>query len=361
MVGMSEIITAIGLMSGTSLDGIDAAIIKTDGYVQVEVGESTSLDYDDKLQSRIKEVIAGQGDCMAVERDITLLHAQAVEKLLEKANLKPEDIDVIGFHGQTIDHRPEQGITLQIGNGSLLAEKTGISVVYDFRRRDVAAGGQGAPFVPIYHAALFGKRDLPIAIVNIGGVSNVTYVGKGEDEVIGFDTGTGNALINDIVYAETKKSYDEDGNIAASGNIQQNIVDKMLQHDYFSRGYPKSLDRNSFNTDLVTDLKFADSVATLAAFTVQAIAKSQEVLPAAPKEWIITGGGRHNKYMMKMLEESLSGKVTNIDEYGYDGDMLEAEAFAYLAVRHIKRLPITFPTTTGVTRQKVVCGVFCPS
>jgi len=256
-------------------------------------------------------------------------------------------VDLIGFHGQTISHAPAIGHTCQIGDGALLAAMTGIKVVNDFRTADVRAGGQGAPLVPVYHQALGSKLDKPVVFLNIGGVANVTYVGK-DGELIAFDTGPGNALIDDWMLRKSGHKFDAEGKIALSGKVDRVLLNKLLSHPFFSVPAPKSLDRNAFVSQAWESLSLADGTATLAAFTVHSIVESFKHFPSPPQQFIVAGGGRHNQFLMQQLQQQLKVPVSSIDALGLDGDAIEAEAFAYLAVRSIKGLPISFPTTTGV-------------
>ncbi|MCE3231962.1 MAG: anmK [Rickettsiaceae bacterium] len=349
-------IKSLGLMSGTSLDGIDAAIIDTDGTSIENVGGSYSYTYEQPLREKLRGLLNGIGDKSEIERELTEKHAEVVKSLLIKANLKSSDIDVIGFHGQTILHAPEKGVTEQIGDGKLLAKLTGIKVVNDFRSNDVKNGGQGAPLVPLYHAALAANQAQPVAIVNIGGVGNVTWIGAGENNITAFDTGPGNALIDDWVLHHNGASYDKGGMLASKGKVNKDILNKLLDHPYFAKHPPKSLDRNTFVNDLVTNLLPEDGAATLSAFTIQSIVRATLHFPKVPKAWYITGGGRHNDYIMTGLRKELNVPVYKIEELGYNGDMLEAEAFAFLAVRSLKDLPLTLPSTTGV-KEPLTGGV----
>jgi anhydro-N-acetylmuramic acid kinase len=259
-----------------------------------------------------------------------------------------EAIDVVGFHGQTVIHRPEQHLTIQLGDGALLAELIGLPVVFDLRGADVAAGGQGAPLVPVYHRALVSALGrLPVAVVNIGGVANVTWTGTG-GELFAFDTGPGNALIDDWMLKRTGQAFDDNGTIARRGSVHADVLTLCLSHDYFAKPPPKSLDRNAFVWDAVQWMSVEDGAATLTAFTAAAIARSAEHFPAPPELWVICGGGRHNPLLMDMLTQRLAGSVVPAEAAGLDGDSIEAEAWAYLAVRSLAGLPITFPRTTGV-------------
>lgn len=355
---------ALGLMSGTSLDGIDGALIRTDGNEIQEIGAWLTLPFEDKLQARIRDAVYMRGDLVKVEHDITLAHADLVKTLLKTAGIKPKDVLVIGFHGQTITHRPAEGITWQIGNGALLAEKTGINVVCDFRRHDVAAGGQGAPLVPLFHAALVRHMDLPVAVLNLGGIANVTWVGRSEDtgndilalDILAFDTGPGNVLLNEWALRHTGTSIDKDGKLALAGRVNNEVLKKYLSDRYFSLTPPKSLDRNYFTLDVLENLSAEDGAATLTAFTVEAVAMAEQHFPAPARHWYLAGGGRHNPAIMQAISSRLKN-VKPVETLGWWGDAMEAQAFAYLAVRSLKKLPLTLPTTTGAARA-VTGGAF---
>lgn len=349
-------IWTIGLMSGTSLDGVDAALIKTDGTEVREIGAHITLPFDEELYHTLHEAVHMRGDLMKAERELTLFHAKAVQELLKTAGKSHKDIQLIGFHGQTVTHRPKEGITWQMGNGALLAAETRIDVICDFRRRDVAAGGQGAPLVPLYHAALAKKLPLPLAVVNIGGVGNVTWVGKSEEmsedimayDILAFDTGPGNAMLNDWVRKHTGAAYDKDGELARKGRAYENIIEEWLDHPYFKATPPKSLDRNDFNITQVNNLNTEDGAATLTAFTAQSVAKAVKFFPAPPKRWLVSGGGRHNATMMDELAKLLPN-VEPVEAVGWDGDALEAQAFGFLAARSFYGMPLSLPTTTGAS------------
>ena len=352
---MSKTLTALGLMSGTSLDGIDVALLETDGEEVVKRGPSQTYSYDEAMQTRLRKAIHDASGMTAredrpgaladAEAAITLRHAEAVRSFLKHHNMTASNIDIIGFHGQTVLHKPELRLTVQLGAGAALAEYLKIPVVYDMRAADMAAGGQGAPLVPIYHAALVKKR--PAAIVNIGGVANVTFIGA-DGTLMAFDTGPGNALINDWMKANNAGEFDDKGALALTGKVSHTHLKAVLNHPYFAQRPPKSLDRNSFSTFDFSVLSLADGAATLSAFTAASIAKAAHWFPADPQSWIIAGGGRHNQAIMGELRDRL-GSVATAEEAGFDGDSLEAEAWAYLAVRCKRGLPITFPETTGVS------------
>jgi len=355
-------------MSGTSLDGIDAAIVETDGEDVAVPGPVLGIPYDAQTREMLRAALNDARTVAAgapvpysirdAERRLTEAHAEAVGALLRKAALSASDIALIGFHGQTILHRPEQRWTWQIGDGALLARLTGIDVVNDFRSADVKAGGQGAPLVPLYHAALLRKaRGIapPVVMVNIGGVSNVTYVG--DDTILAFDTGPGNAPIDDWAHRHTGKPVDEGGVLARSGKVNDAALSRMLDHAFFARTPPKSLDRMDFGMDAVDGLSAPDGAATLTAFTAASIAKAREHFPEPATTWIVCGGGRHNRTLMDELRARVNAPVLTAEDAGWDGDYIEAEAFAYLAVRSRRGLPLSLPTTTGVP-QPVTGGKF---
>ena len=335
-------------MSGTSLDGVDAALIETDGHAAVTPGAWLTIPYDAGVRERLRATLGGRGDVKAVERDITRAHAAAVAALLEREGLAADAVDVVGFHGHTIDHRPQEGLTWQIGDGALLAELCGIDVVADFRRRDVAAGGEGAPLAPLYHAALASGLERPLAVLNIGGVANLTFLGDGGD-IRAFDTGPGCALVDDWVRAHRGADYDADGALAATGAVDDAALANLLAHPYFTRKPPKSLDRDAF-AGAAEGLSASDGAATLTAFTARAVGLALGHLPAPPERWLATGGGRHNPVLMAALRETLGVPVDPVEAVGWQGDALESQAFAYLAVRALLGLPLSLPGTTGAPR-----------
>lgn len=362
-----QIYTSVGFMSGTSMDGIDVAVIKTDGEQVLEKGPYHHVSYDELFVQALRSCLnTKHHDTPAVrmvEAKLTAYHVQAFNELLEKYDIERSSIDCVGFHGHTIDHRPDEGITLQIGDGNLLAKHIGVPVVYNFRVADVKAGGQGAPLVPIYHRALMQNKKTKgaVALLNIGGVANITYLPSLDDkegEIIAFDTGPGNALINDLVKYEIAQPFDKDGKIARSGRIDQNWVEEFLTHAYFEKPYPKSLDRNDFqDIQLPKELKFEDKVATMSEATVASVVKAIEILPSDIEALYLCGGGRLNKFFINRLREHLDVEILDTDMIGLNGDMIEAEAFGFFAVRYLQNKPITFPLTTG-TKKPPICGEF---
>lgn len=346
---MTAALTAIGLMSGTSMDGIDAALLRTDGKRVAKLGPWLTRAYDEGLRARLRMVLGGHGEVAEVERAITQAHADTVLLLLGQNSLSVGDIDIIGFHGHTILHAPQERRTWQIGDGALLARRLGIDVVNDFRSADVAAGGEGAPLAPLYHGALARGLPRPLAVLNLGGVANLTWIGA-DDELVAFDTGPGNALIDDWLRRWKVGEIDRDGAVAAAGRVEEDRLGAMLVHPYFERPPPKSLDRDDFAGLDLHDLSLADGAATLTAFTAAAVARAVPLLPAPPERWLVCGGGRHNPTLMAMLRERLGAPVAPVEAVGWRGDALEAEAFAFLAVRSLRGLPLSLPGTTGVAR-----------
>ena len=351
----------IGLMSGTSADGVDGALLYTDGRDIIEVGPAMTESYSDTLRAGILGLMKGRGALREIERDLTDVHLDVIEKL--RARHK-EPIALIGFHGQTIRHAPKQGITQQIGDAKRMAKTAGIPVIADFRSNDVRQGGQGAPLVPLFHAALTKKMEKPVMVVNIGGVANVTWIGAPRSSndplnILAFDCGPGNALIDDWVGLHTDDRFDKEGHMAARGKADAKILAKFLGDAFFSAPAPKSLDRHHFNLDMITGLSPEDGAATLAAMTAGAIGKACELVPQKPGQLLIAGGGRHNPTLMAMISSYARIKAVPVEDVDWYGDMLEAQAFAYLAARSFQGLALSLPSTTGVARP-VTGGVFYP-
>ena len=351
-MALAKPLTALGLMSGTSMDGVDAALVVTDGERVERLGGHLTLPYAPATRARIRAVLGGVGDVAGAADEITRIHAEAVAALLRREGLSPAQVDLLGFHGHTVLHRPEERRTWQIGDGALLARLTGIDVVDDFRTADVAAGGQGAPLVPLYHLALARGLARPLAVLNVGGVANVTWIDgpPSAPNLLAFDTGPGNALVDDWVHRHDGRLYDADGAMAAAGRVDADALARLLDHDYFGRRPPKSLDRDAFSTAPVAKLSAPDGAATLTAFTAHAVARAVVHFPAPPRRWLVTGGGRHNKTLMAALAHVLPGAVEPVEAARWNGDGLEAQAFAYLAVRSLRGLPLSFPGTTGAGR-----------
>ncbi|MFZ2101111.1 MAG: anhydro-N-acetylmuramic acid kinase [Oricola sp.] len=369
-----ELVRAIGLMSGTSMDGIDVALVETDGIRVARRGPYLSVPYDPALRRAVE---AGLKDAQAItersqrpgslaglEQDLTLRHAQAVRAFLGEHAIPADSIGALGFHGQTVLHRPEKALTVQIGDGALLARETGIPVVFDMRANDMVHGGQGAPLVPIYHQALAASLPpalepgfRPVAFVNIGGIANVTFVAAGQPPVA-FDCGPGNALIDQWVEKTAGIPFDDGGRIAGEGMADETVVSRYLSSPFFAKAGPKSLDRGDFALDFVEGMELSDGAATLAAVTARSIIKSAEKVPVPPALWIVSGGGARNGAIMDLIRQTAGpdAKVVMAGEAGLNADMMEAEAWAYLAVRSLKGLALTFPTTTGC-RKPVSGGI----
>lgn len=358
---MTGPVTAIGLMSGTSMDGVDAAVLVTDGEAHIEPGFAHFTPYGDDVRRAIgaaigaaaglKDRSARPGPVGAAEKLVTEIHGEAVRVLLAGAGLKASDIELIGFHGQTILHAPEQRLTIQIGDGQALAGATGIDVVDDFRARDMAAGGEGAPLAPVYHRALAHRLDRwPVCFINIGGVANVTWIGA-DDGMIAFDTGPGNALMDDWAMEHLGTRFDRDGALAREGVFDHDAFLALAEDKYFERPPPKSLDRNHFDRAALQGLSPADGAATLLHFTATSIARAQDWFPKPAAVWVICGGGRHNPVLVRELRdllEPLGAVVKTAEQMALDGDFIEAQAFAFMAVRSLRHLPLTYPGTTGV-------------
>jgi anhydro-N-acetylmuramic acid kinase len=361
----------IGLMSGTSMDAVDVALIETDGEVVSAFGPGEAYPYSEPERQLLREAVASarglskrddrSGVLAVAEAMITAKHAEAVGAFTAHFNIDPAEIAAVGFHGQTVIHDPEKAFTVQIGDGSALAKAIGMPVVYDLRARDMEQGGQGAPLVPIYHQALARKLELPLPAVflNIGGLANVTFVPEADAEtgqLIAFDTGPGNCLLDDWVLKHNGTPFDEDARIALSGNVSKIALEALLSHPFFKAAPPKSLDRSAFSLDPLDGLSVADGAATLTAFTVASIKAATLHLPKPPASFIVAGGGAKNPHMVAGLRRVLQPEPRLADAVGLSAEFMEAQAFAYLAARHLRELPATFPGTTGVS-EPALAGV----
>lgn len=349
----------VGTISGTSADGIDLAEIETDGKTIARFGPAETAAYRPETKTRVLEAAARKGQGREawpeLTRAVTEDHAGAIRAFLDRHSLAP---DAVVFHGQTVWHDPKAGETVQLGDPQALANALKLPVIAEVRLADMVAGGEGAPLVPVYHQALaktlVGPDREPLCFLNIGGVSNLTYV---EGETLhAFDIGPGNALLDDWVRRHGGGDYDEGGLISARGTVDESRLRDALRHPFLSERGPKSLDRYSFSGDFVDGLGLEDGAATLLAFTAEAIAMAEALLPACPKLWLVCGGGRHNPVLMKALNERLTGDVVSADDYRIDGDALEAQAMAFLGARLKAGVPTTFPETTGAS-QPVIGGV----
>ena len=353
---------SIGLMSGTSLDGVDAAWLETDGEHVAGFGPTLTMPYDDRLRADLRRILdraptlaPGDRRLRSAEARLTEYHVRAVAALGRPA-------DLIGFHGQTILHQPERRRTWQIGDAAELAWRTGVKVAWDFRSADVAAGGQGAPLAPVFHAALAAGLAKPLAVLNLGGVANVTWIGA-DGRLVAYDTGPGNGPLDDWVAPHTGARFDRDGTLARAGTADTVVLDRLLAHPYFTRPGPKSLDRLDFAAALKSSgldgLSATDGAATLVAFTARAVALAP--LPARPVWWLVTGGGRHNPAIMAALRAALGVPVDPVEAVGWDGDALEAQCFGFLGARVAAGLPISFPGTTGVPRPMTGGSIASPA
>ena len=366
---MGKIYTALGLMSGTSMDGVDASVIRSDGNEEFTNIIDDYCEFDKKLQERlvnIRNSIATKANLIDfskelknLERDITIFHSEVVNNISQKIN---ENIDLVGFHGQTIFHDPQNKISKQLGDGNLLSQLTKKTVIYDFRQKDLDNGGQGAPLTPIFHklisAKIYEKTKIKfINILNIGGISNITSIEKignfSEKKIEAYDIGPGNCLIDKWIRKNSNKRFDEDGLIAKSGKVNEIILNQAIEN-FNLNSYSKSLDINDFDISFVRGLSIEDGCATITKFTAYLISEGIKFISKknnqTNEKYIICGGGRKNKFLIKNIKEYL-GDVKNItldfiDTYGYDGDFVESNAFGYLAVRSILKLPLTFPSTT---------------
>lgn len=354
---MAQVKTVLGVMSGTSLDGIDLALMQTDGEAVIRLQRDGFVAYSDTVRLHLRAILdkvadmATQSlndrtqwtpDLQSAEAMVTEAHVQAIAGFIGD-----ENIDLIGFHGQTIIHRPDEGFTLQIGNGQVLAQTVGVDVVGQFRIADMAAGGQGAPLAPLYHAALAGPAR-PQAVLNLGGVGNITWLGAA-DTVLAFDTGPANALIDDWVHSKTGAAFDENGALAARGAVNEDALAALMAHPYFEQMPPKSLDRLGFDVSPVQGLSDADGAATLTAFTAETVARGLRHCAEKPMRLILCGGGRHNATLAGMIAARADIGIVDCDVLGWRGDSLEAQAFAWLAMRSRRGLPLSRPETTGVT------------
>jgi anhydro-N-acetylmuramic acid kinase len=357
---LPDVRRAIGLMSGTSLDGVDVALLATDGWRIAEFGPARTYPYTDADRAVLRRSFsdalgicdrdARPGILAEAETLVTMRHAEAVEAFLAEAQLGSADIDLVGFHGQTVFHDPARALTVQIGDGQALADRLSLPVIWDMRAADMAAGGQGAPLAPAFHRALAETAGLtgPVLFLNLGGVANVTWIGA-DGELIAFDTGPGNGLMDDWVMARCGLAFDDEGQLAASGTPDHRMLDRLLEHPFFSTPPPKSLDRLTFSTASLEGLSDADGAATLLHFTARSAARALELLPKSPRACYASGGGRRNSALMGLLGEILDPiPVAPVESLGLDGDATEAQAFAFLAVRALDGEPLSYPLTTGV-------------
>ena len=356
---MNKNLYSLGLMSGTSMDGIDASIIKSDGEQFLEIVDDIYLKYDDQLKSELKKVIDScsskevfkklSNSINDLENKITLKHSQACKLIIKKH--KNINIDIIGFHGQTILHKPQDGYSIQVGDSKLLSKLTNTTVVSNFRENDILNGGQGAPLAPLYHYLILSmiKSNLPTALVNIGGIANITYV-ENQNKIIAFDTGPGNYLIDKWVRANSKMEYDSRGQLAKSGQLNEKILEKFLSNPYYKKKSPKSLDVKDFNSSDLNKLSLEDGCATLSMLTVRSICMAISSFSKIPNTVLFTGGGRKNEFIIENIKKIVKKQIYLLDEFNFNGDYTESQAFAYLAIRSYLKKFISLPNTTGVKK-----------
>ena len=352
----------MGLMSGTSLDGIDIAVIRTDGEDVTWFGPTDTIAYKKDTREKVRATLGGIGDTLSAEKSLTEAHIVAVRNFLNKSRFPLNDINLIGFHGHTILHSPNNSKTWQIGDAKLMAKELATVVIADFRSTDVSKGGEGAPLAPVFHRSLARNLEHPICVLNIGGVANLTWING--NEILAFDTGPGNALIDDLVHKHTGCSMDFDGLFARKGKVNRQALQSLLKDPYFKRSAPKSLDRNHFSkvaVQVLASSNFYDSAATLTAFTAEAIENGLRIFPHIPKQILVCGGGRKNQTLMQTLQKKSSIPLRAVEKVGWSGDDMEAQLIAFLAVRSFYGLPISFPTTTGVPSPTTGGSTFHPS
>ena len=358
---------AIGLMSGTSLRGVDIALIETDGEAISACGPTGHRAYSRAEQGVLQQALAEAaqltdrtarpGVLVEAETLVTRTHTEALAAFVAAHDIRLADVDVVGFHGQTVLHRPCSHLTVQIGDGKAIARRCNIKVAYDFRASDVEAGGRGAPLVPVFHCAMTAALDRPrpVAVLNVGGIATVTCC-DGADTLLASDVGPGNALIDDFMRAHTGRGLEDRGIMASRGRPNADFLARVLRDAFFAAPLPKSLDRDAF---ALASLKLpacslADGAATLSALTAAAVGRIVPLLPSVPMTWIVAGGGARNRALIRFLVEALApAKVATADQIGWSADALEAQAVAYLAVRTLRGLPLTFPTTTGAPKPMV--------
>ncbi|WP_232491849.1 anhydro-N-acetylmuramic acid kinase [Novosphingobium kaempferiae] len=345
----------LGYMSGTSLDGVDAALVETDGERIAGFGPGFLSPYTDTERATVERATAdalawnGYGPApasfAAAEAVVHEVHMRAAREVIAQAGQRP---DLVGFHGQTVLHRPERQLSVQLGDAGRLADALGALVVAGMRQDDLMAGGQGAPLVPAYHAALAARLGLagPVAFLNLGGVANVTFIGS-DGGLVAFDTGPANGLIDQVVQARGAGRYDDGGRFAAAGRVDAGVLADLLAHEHFRGEGPKSLDRYDFPLEWADACLLEDAAATLTAFTADSVALAAASLPEVPRLWVVCGGGCHNPVLMQALRDRL-GVCRTADELGLRSDFVEAEAMAFLAARSLRGLPLTYPDTTGV-------------
>lgn len=345
---------AIGVISGTSADGIDVAALRGSGTAVSQTLGGLTVPYAPDLRDDLLALMrtpeqVHDRDLSRIEARVTAAHVRAVEAFLQTADIARDAVDVVGFHGQTVLHQPAIGYSRQLFDGAAAASALQMPVIADFRAADLAAGGEGAPLAPVYHRALAAGLPLPQVILNLGGIGNLTFIADGTD-LIAFDTGPANALLDDWVKASGAGDFDHDGALAAAGSVDHDVLTALLDNHFFDRTPPKSLDRYDIApTALYQHLSLTAGAATLTAFSAAAVARGLALLPASPNAIWVCGGGRLNPVLMTAIADATGIPTESVDALGWDGDLLEAELFAFLALRHLEQLPLSYPSTTGVS------------
>ena len=346
---------ALGLMSGTSMDGIDASIIKSDGEDNLEIVNNEYFEYPNDFKKKLSLFIKNTHDnkyinenigiYKSLEREITLYHSHISKNIIQKNHSK---IQLVGFHGQTIIHRPKDGYSIQMGDAGLLSQLLKLKVIYNFRENDIKNGGEGAPLTPIYHKLLSKKFNLsnPTLILNIGGISNYTYLFK--NEIRSKDIGPGNVLIDEYLKKIKGINYDDSGIIASSGSINYDVINQFYEHEFYNTKDRHSYDRNEFDFSFVKGLGFEDAVATLTYFTAFIISENIKKSYDKKIDLILCGGGRKNLTLVEHLKKLLKFNIKTIDQFNLDGDFIESQAFAYLSIRSYLKKPLSYPSTTNV-------------
>ena len=360
---------ALGLMSGTSADGVDVAILITDGKTKIKLGPSEYYPFSKSFSTKIKSIFKKkvnikkskkQKRIVEIENEFTHINLIAINKFLKKNKINKNKIDVIGFHGQTISHNPSNGYSWQIGNSQKLANLLNIKVVSNFRENDIKNGGQGSPLTPIFHYYLTKKIKKKICFINLGGISNITYFNHKSknnlNNILAFDAGPCCSLIDDWISKNSNKRFDKFGLLARNGNVKKKIIQNFLKKTYFSKLPPKSLDRSFFSLSLLKELTIKDGAATLSYLVADTLLKAFDYFPSNPDLCILSGGGRCNKFLVELINKKIKKtKISLTENYNWNGDSIEAHAFAYLSVRKLLNLPITFPKTTG-TKEPLTGG-----
>ena len=348
---------SIGIMSGTSLDGIDISLILSNGKDFFDPIESMYVKYSDSLKTRLSNFIGKfnvsnrfSSELISIQKEITEQYIKALCKFF--INVDKIKVDIICLHGQTIYHEPTRKMSIQLCDADLIKKKFGIKTIYDFRQNDLKNGGQGAPLVPIFHALINKNFSLQgvNAYLNIGGVANVSIIANNKI-IASFDTGPGMGILNEYIYSKKKVHYDKNGSFGLKGSVNYKKINKLLKDPFFRKKYPKSIDKNYFNKDSFKGLSFYDACATITEFTAECVKVGLLSTNIKIDNIILMGGGLKNKFLIQVLKDKININIVNVNQLGLNGDFIESQAFAYLGIRKIRNLPITFPQTTGVKKS----------